>query len=284
MFKTRPAQIKAAGEDDGLEEGQFRALVSVFGNVDSYGDRVMPGAFSKTLAEWAELGDPIPIYWSHQMADPDMNIGYVVSAEETENGLEVLGQLDVGEGSPKAAQARMLMQKRRVSQFSFAYDVLDQEEVDGVNELRELKLYEVGPTPIGANDQTELLAVKATALPSFSSSITNTAGPLVLNPSDYVQLGLKVGRTISAKNESTLRDAATSLEAAAKAIKSVLASLDSGSPDDAGKANTQPSTASAGPAKDEEPSPAKSEEPGRRSAASWEAHINLSELEGARHA
>jgi hypothetical protein len=34
MFKTRPAQIKAAGEDDGLEEGQFRALVSVFGNVD----------------------------------------------------------------------------------------------------------------------------------------------------------------------------------------------------------------------------------------------------------
>jgi HK97 family phage prohead protease len=261
MFKTRPAQIKAAGEDDGLEEGQFRALVSVFGNVDSYGDRVMPGAFAKTLAEWAELGDPIPIYWSHQMADPDMNIGYVVSAQETELGLEVLGQLDVTEGSPKAAQAHRLMKGRRVSQFSFAYDVVEQEEVDGVNELQALKLYEVGPTPIGANDQTELLAVKHS--------------------------GVKVGRTISAKNESTLREAASSLEAAAKSIKNVLASLDSGSPDDeAGKANNDQSKASdTGPAKDEEPDRAKSEEPSRRSSVeSWEAHINLSELEGARHA
>lgn len=259
MFKSRPAQIKAAGEEDGLAEGQFRALVSVFGNVDSYGDKVMPGAFAKTLTDWAELGDPIPIYWSHQMADPDMNIGYVVSAEETEAGLEVLGQLDVAEGSPKAAQAHRLMKGRRVSQFSFAYDVLDQEEVDGVNELRELKLYEVGPTPIGANDATELLAVKT---------------------------GLKVGRTISAKNESTLREATTALEAAAKSIKNVLASLDSGSPDEEGQASStthQSKASDTGPAKDEEPDGAKSEEPSRRSSVeSWEAHINLSELEGAR--
>ena len=261
MFKTRPVQIKAAGEDDGLDEGQFRALVSVFGNVDAYGDKVMPGAFSKTLTDWGELGDPIPIYWSHQMADPDMNIGYVLSAEETEHGLEVLGQLDVAEGSPKAIQAHRLMKGRRVSQFSFAYDVLDQEEVDGVNELRELKLYEVGPTPIGANDQTELLAVK--------------------------HAGVKVGRTISAKNETTLREAATALDAAAKSIKNVLASLDSGSPDDeAGKANTHQSKASdTGPAKDEEPAGAKSEEPSHRSSVeTWGALITLSELERNRHA
>ena len=38
-------QIKAAGPDDGLKEGQFRAYASVFGNVDSYGDIVEKGAF-----------------------------------------------------------------------------------------------------------------------------------------------------------------------------------------------------------------------------------------------
>src|SRR4029077_20216060 len=116
-----------------------------------------------------------------------------VEATETDAGLEVLGQLDVPEGSAKAQQAYRLLKGRRVDQFSFAYDVIDAAENDGANELHELKLYEVGPTPIGANDQTELLAVKA---------------------------ALKVGRTISAKNETTLREAVGALEAAASSIKS----------------------------------------------------------------
>ena len=49
LFKTVAAQIKAAGPEDGLEEGEFEALVSVFGNIDSYGDKVMKGAFANTL-------------------------------------------------------------------------------------------------------------------------------------------------------------------------------------------------------------------------------------------
>lgn len=271
MFKARPATIKAAGTDDGLQEGQFRALVSVFGNVDSYGDKVMPGAFSKTLAAWAETGDPIPIYWSHQLDDPDMNIGWVNpgDAQETADGLEVLGQLDVPDGSPKAAQVYRLMKGRRVGQFSFAYDVVDAADVDGVNELRELKLYEVGPTPIGANDQTELLAVK------------RWAEELVVDPGDYVHL--KLGRTISAKNESALRDAVDGLVAATKAIKNVLASIGGGDSTDDGKANHPSEASGAAPVNAEEPpTGAKAEEPNRHtSVETWVAHINLSELEGA---
>lgn len=164
MHKTYSTQIKAAGPEDGLNEGQFRAVVSVFNNVDSVGDMVMPGAFSKTLDEWKASGDSIPIYWSHQMQDPDYNIGYVEEAAETEQGLEILGQLDLEAQTSKAPQVYRLLKGRRVTQFSFAYDVIDGSPVDHdgekVNELRELKLYEVGPTPIGANPATELLAVK----------------------------------------------------------------------------------------------------------------------------
>jgi len=94
----------------------------------------------------------------------------------------------------------------------------------------------------------------------------------------------KVGRTISAKNEATLRDAASSLDAAAKAIKNVLAALDS-SGDDTGKASHTSSASDTGPVKDEEPAGAKSEEPIRRtSAATWEALLHLTELEGTTHA
>ena len=257
MFKNAAVQVKAAGPDDGLQDGQFKALVSVFNNVDSVGDKVMPGAFTKTLEEWSASGLSIPVYWSHRMDDPDMNIGYVIEAEETSDGLEVLGQLDVeDDASPKAKQAYRLMKGRRVTQWSFAYDVVDSSDCDGFTALNELKLYEVSTTPIGANQQTELLAVKAD------------------------DLLVKVGRTLSSKNESTLRAAVESLDSAAKSIKNVLAALDS-SGDDTGKASHTSSASDTGPVKDEEPAEAKSEEPIRRtSAATWEAQLNLTELEG----
>jgi hypothetical protein len=88
------AKVKAAGVADGLAEGQFRALVSVFDNEDTYGDVVRPGAFAQTLMDWAAKGDSIPVIWSHQWSDPFSHIGHVVEAKETIEGLEVLGQID----------------------------------------------------------------------------------------------------------------------------------------------------------------------------------------------
>jgi uncharacterized protein len=266
MFKSAKCELKALGEPDGLEPGQFKALVSVFGNIDSTGDMVMPGAFAKTLAEWEASGSPIPILWSHRMDDQEFIVGQVAQAAETELGLEILGQLDVGDGTPKAKATYNALKSGRTTQFSFAYDVIDggpvEKDGQSYNELRELKLYEVSPTPIGANQETELLAIKAAT-------------------------GLKLGRTISGKNEATLREAVSALEGAAQAIKSVLSSIDSGDAgdDEDGKAMQPSGTSVTGPAKDEEPSPAKSEEPIRRASVElWEAETNLTDLEGVRHA
>jgi hypothetical protein len=55
--------------------GEFEALVAVFGNVDKGGDRIMPGAFTKTLAAWRASGDPVPVIWSHDWNTPDAHIG-----------------------------------------------------------------------------------------------------------------------------------------------------------------------------------------------------------------
>lgn len=165
-IKNVPAKVKAAGSADGLEDGQFEAVVSVFGNKDSYGDVVLPGAFTDTLADWAAKGDPIPVIWSHDWRDPFSHLGEVLKAEERDGGLWVRGQLDLD--NEKAAQVYRLLKGRRVTQFSFAYDVIEGEWVEkddqSFYELRKLALHEVGPCLIGVNQETELLAVKAADL------------------------------------------------------------------------------------------------------------------------
>lgn len=226
-IKNAPVRVKA-GPDDGLEEGQFTAYASTFTKApDSYGDIVAPGAFTKTLEEWAAKDSVIPVLFGHRMDDPDFNIGHVVDAKEDERGLLVTAQLDLE--NPKAAQTYRLLKGRRIDQMSFAYDVLDegQVEVDGqkVNELRELSLYEVSVVPIGANQDTEILAVKAQA--------------------DALADGVKAGRVLAQKHIDSLR-------AAQEAIGAVIA---------AAEADQEPKASDTGPAKDEEPARAKSEEP-----------------------
>lgn len=169
--KDFTARVKAAGVADGLAEGQFVAVVSVFGNEDSVGDVVRPGAFTETLAEWGAKGDPIPVIWSHAWGDPFAHVGVVVKAVETLQGLEVTGQIDDLETNPTSAQVYRLLKGRRVTQFSFAYDVKEGAWVEDENhkyggyyELRRLKLHEVGPCLVGANQETELLAAKAHGL------------------------------------------------------------------------------------------------------------------------
>lgn len=235
LTKSVPVTHIKAGSADGLADGQFEALVSVFGNKDSYGDVVMAGAFTDTLAEWKASGNPIPVIWSHAFLDPENHIGFVLDAEERtvdgKAGLWVKGQLDTDVDSPRARKVAALLRGKRVTQFSFTYDVTagameKSEDLGDYFALRGVRLYEVGPTLIGANDQTELLNAKAL---------------------QAIAVEVKAGRVLSAKNEEKLRTAYD-------AIGVVLAALDS----DDGKATAGE------PAKDEEPDRAKSEEPMRQ--------------------
>ncbi|WP_112490891.1 HK97 family phage prohead protease [Streptomyces bacillaris] len=166
------AKIKAVGSADGLQDGQFRALVSVFGNEDSMGDVIAPGAFAQVLAEWKASGDPIPVVWAHKWGDPFAHIGIVLEAKETADGLEVLAQIEDMDTNPTAKHVHGLLKGRRIKQFSFAYDVgeggwveTDDLAAHPWGEYYEIKrfssLFEVGPCLVGANQQTELLAAKA---------------------------------------------------------------------------------------------------------------------------
>lgn len=169
--KTMPASYAPTTEGG----SGFEAIVSVFNNVDLGGDVVRPGAFKDSIAAWQQAGDPIPVYWSHRLDDPTFNVGEVKQIEELspgdsrvpdwahpwvkENGgLWVKAELD---DDGIASQVRRLLLKRRVTQFSFTYDVIE-ERVNqrGENELVKLWLHEVGPTPLGMNPLTTLVGAK----------------------------------------------------------------------------------------------------------------------------
>ncbi len=190
QIKSFGITVKAAGPDDGLEEGQFIGYASVFGNADSYGDIVVKGAFRKTLAEWALSSDVLSCLWAHDMNDPFSNIGEVLEVAEDDIGLKVKVQLELD--NPKAQQIYRLAKGRRLNQLSFAYDVLDGEKSDEGYLLKELKLYEVSLVPIGANQLTDVVAIKSMAMGLVD--------------------GVKAGRTLSSKNETAIRDAVSSLQ------------------------------------------------------------------------
>src|ERR1051326_4479208 len=128
-FKTLP--------DEGA--GVFEAIVSVFNNVDLIGDRVLPGAFQKSLRAWKQAGDPIPVIFSHQWDNLDAHVGLVTEAEERPEGLYVKAQLDMDE--EYAARLWKKMSQRAIKEFSFAYDVVKERSAkDGANDLVEVNL------------------------------------------------------------------------------------------------------------------------------------------------
>lgn len=156
-------QLKA-GPDDGLKDREFKAYASTWTRTpDSYGDVVARGAFADTITEWQASGNVLPILYGHDMADPHKNIAATKSLIEDARGLLVQGVFDDTEMATKVYE---LVKGRRLSQLSFAYDVLDHAPVklDGggtANELRKVRLYEVSLVMVGANQDTEVLAVKS---------------------------------------------------------------------------------------------------------------------------
>lgn len=273
-IKSCPVHIKAAGTNEGTEDGVFEAIVAAY-NLDSVGDKIAPGAFAETLAEWKGRGDPIPVLWSHMSHDPEYHIGFVEEAEERPEGLWVKARLDLDAGS-KAEKVYRLLKGRRVTQFSFAYDVdegswVDQKDGQGYYELRKLKLYEVGPTLIGANQATALLDVKDAHGRTLPTGTVLTAEQWKAF-ADMGATDLKAGRTLSAKNEERVREIVRLSQELLESVASADADESSDTPDDNEKATSAP------PEDTPPQEPAAKEAPARPGPASLRLHTDLAFL------
>lgn len=159
-MKTKAFSIRGFKAAD-QASGEFEAIVAVFGNVDRGGDRIVKGAFEKSLTSWKERERPIPVIFSHEWQNLDAHIGKVLEAEERDEGLWVKCQLRMQD--PTASKVYDLMTEGTLAEFSFAYDTIREKQQNGANELLELEILEVGPTLVGMNPATRLLGVKSLA-------------------------------------------------------------------------------------------------------------------------
>lgn len=151
--KTFALDVKAVEKS-----GEFSGYLSVFGNVDSYGDIVMPGAFAETLADWNSKERLPPILWQHRSGEP---IGPFTKMQEDQRGLYVEGKLLVDE-LQRAKEAHALLTHKVISGMSIGYEPIGVEKGEnGLRKLTKLKLWEGSIVTFPANEEAQVSAVKS---------------------------------------------------------------------------------------------------------------------------
>lgn len=134
--KSLSLDIKATGE-----EGHIEGYGAVFGNVDSYGDVIEPGAFRDTLA----VRKP-KMLWQHNMSDP---IGVWDEYQEDSRGLYMKGRIAIK--SNKGRDAYELVKAGAIDGLSIGYITKDY-AMDGNNRrLKRVDLFETSLVTAPAN-------------------------------------------------------------------------------------------------------------------------------------
>jgi HK97 family phage prohead protease len=199
--------------DDVDAPGTFEAIVAVFGNVDSVGDRIVKGAFADWLKRCETDGYAVPVY-SHQWRT--VPIGVTQEMKEVDEGLYVKARLFVAEGEDHeiARQVYTAMKaldpfgKSALREFSFAYDIVEmvekkEEDAGWVWELLKLDVIEYGPCLKGANDATRLVGVKTDDVAANGRVRPKTSNPHRGTPDPTPPVGGKEGQ---GRPSSTLVD------------------------------------------------------------------------------
>jgi HK97 family phage prohead protease len=190
------------------EKGEVEAFVSVFGNVDSYGDRVMYGAFKDSLSR----GLP-KVVWQHDLKMP---IGKTILAEEIpagdsrlpdhliDNGaLYVKGLLNL-----KTTQGRDAFEHIKfgsVDEYSFGYEEIETTPAsDGAKELNKLEIIEWSPVTIGANPLTMTAGVKSLSLEEKINMAATLLDETTNHANAYVDMRTKAGRVLNSRIRSQI--------------------------------------------------------------------------------
>ncbi len=171
----------AKTEDD--TEGIIEGYASVFDVIDSYGDVIAPGAFTRTIQAWKAKGAPVPVLWQHDAYAP---IGATLSLEEDERGLKIRAELvmDV----ERAREAWALAKKNILGGLSIGFS-LPRFAADGqpstyydeernAQVIREVKLWEYSMVTFPANEDAVLTEVRAADPPAWAASLTATLDEL----------------------------------------------------------------------------------------------------------
>ena len=131
--------------------GIVKGYGSIFGNVDSDGDIIRRGAYSKTIKE---NGQRVKYLYQHDMNKP---LGKMVNLYEDEKGLMFEASV------PKTQLGKdviELMKAGVITENSVGILPIQKEQKDSYRELLECKLFEISAVTLAANDQAMIMNVK----------------------------------------------------------------------------------------------------------------------------
>lgn len=148
--KAFPLQVKEVD----AEAGTFSGYAAVFGNRDSYGDVIEPGAFAKTVAD---KGGVFPVLWQHDSWEP---IGVSTTMSEDDKGLYVEAEVSM-EPSGKGPLAMDLLRRKAIRGLSIGFQVVQQSMDAGIRRLTEIKLWEFSVVTFPANELALVSGVKS---------------------------------------------------------------------------------------------------------------------------
>lgn len=161
MKDFRTKSIKAEISDINESQRIVEGYLSIFGNVDSYEERVLKGAFTKTIKERGPGGNQrIRHFMDHNIYK---SIGVFEELREDEKGLyfrSKIGRHTLGN------DALYMYMDGLIKEHSIGYDVIrEQKGADGIKELTELKLWEGSSLQSWAANELALVTdVKSAAL------------------------------------------------------------------------------------------------------------------------
>lgn len=185
------------------DKGEVEAFVSVFGNVDSYGERVVYGAFKDSLES------KLPkLVWQHDLKQP---IGKTIYAEEIVSGdarlpehlkeygaLYVKGLFNLNTTGGRDAYEHIKFGS--VDEYSFGYEELESTPLaDGTKELNKLNIIEWSPVTIGANPLTMTSNVKSMTLEEKITVAASLLKDTNQHALSYVDMKTKAGRVLNSR-------------------------------------------------------------------------------------
>lgn len=198
-FKSYKTEFIASESEEGIVE----AYVSVFNNVDSYGDIVKFGAFTDSLE------DEMPrVVWQHDLQRP---IGKTILAIEMDAGderlpdklrpygaLYVKGAFNLATRDGRDAYEHVKFGS--VNEYSFGYEEQDTTpQPDGTKFLNKLRIIEWSPVTIGANPLTMTNSIKAMSLTDKLSTAVSLLNTTQEHAHAYVEMRGKAGRVLNSR-------------------------------------------------------------------------------------
>ena len=145
--------IEAKGEVK-MNSRTITGYFSRFGNIDSDGDMLMPGAFSKSIKERGAEG--LILHLADHRLDTTNILGKPKLWEVSDGGMFETTITETTKGN----DVLRLYRDGLINQHSFGFKTTKDTPKTGYKEINEVLLYEISTVPLGANSQTPFTGFK----------------------------------------------------------------------------------------------------------------------------